>query len=148
MLRTIVMVAIEEINSLRDWMDKEYTRDLPVCKYVLRRGVDGSPQIDEHGQHIYQRKKVIIVCLRRLYILMRMPVEDGGFAGAYDPDRSIQFSQEAFLCYLPNRLDVNYHHCNCDECYNQLQTECFAPNYAEEIPEDEENVDKNSRDVE
>ena len=33
------MVAIEAINSLRDWMDQEYTRDLPVCKYVLRRGV-------------------------------------------------------------------------------------------------------------
>ena len=91
------MVTIEEINSLRDWMDKKYARDLPVTEYVLRRGVDGSPQIDEHGQHIYQRKKVIIVCLRKLYILMLMPVEDGGFVGAYDSDGSIQFSQEVFL---------------------------------------------------
>ena len=128
--------------------NNKYTRDHWVFKYVVRRGVDSCPEIDEHGQHIYQRKKVIIVCLRRLYILMQMPVEAGGFAGASDSDGSIQFSQEAFLRYLPNWLDVNYHHCNCDECYNQLQTEYFTPNYAEEMPEDEENVDKNSRDVE
>ena len=142
------MVAIEEINSLRDWMGNDYARDLPVRKYVLRRGVDGIPEINEHGQHIYQRKKVIIICLRRLNILMWMPVENGGFAGAYDSDGSNQFSQEAFLRYLPNWLDVNYHHCNCDECFNQLKTEYFAPNDAEEIPEDEENVDENSKDVE